>query len=76
MLVHILEPNVYKFKTRSTDTEVIGCIKHILRTPGNAELVSNKTDAIASRLLIKELDAQRWVARMDTNVQKGSLVQA
>lgn len=68
--------NVREFKTRSTDTEVIGCIKHILRAHDNAELVSNKTDSIASRLLIKEIDAQRRVARMDTNVQKGSLVQA
>ena len=68
--------NVREFKTRSTDTEVIACIKHILRAHDNAELVSNKTDSIASRLLIKEIDAQRRVARMDTNVQKGSLVQA
>lgn len=51
--------NVREFKTRSTDTEVIGCIKHILRAHDNAELVSNKTDSIASRLLIKEIDAQR-----------------
>ena len=68
--------NVREFKTRSVDTEVIGCIKHILRCPDNEELVSNKTDSIAHRLLIKEIDAQQRVARMDTNVQKGSLVQA
>lgn len=68
--------NVREFKTRSVDTEVIGCIKHILRSPNDAELVSEKTDSIARRLLIKEIDAQQRVARMDTNVQKGSLVQA
>ena len=68
--------NVREFKTRSVDTEVIGCIKHIVRSPDNVELISEKTDAIARRLLIKEIDAQQRVARMDTNVQKGSLVQA
>lgn len=77
LIGHINENrNVREFKTRSVDTEVIGCIKHILRTPTDAELVSDKTDAIAHRLLIKEIDAQQRVARMDTNVQKGSLVQA
>lgn len=68
--------NVREFKTRSVDTEVIGCIKQILRNPGNAELIAQKIDSIAHRLLIKEIDAQQRVARMDTNVQKGSLVQA
>ena len=77
LINHINENrNVREFKTRSTDTEVVGCIKHILRSYDNDELVSNKTDSIASRLLIKEIDAQRRVARMNTNVQKGSLVQA
>ena len=68
--------NVREFKTRSVDTEVIGCIKQILRNPGDVELIAQKIDSIAHRLLIKEIDAQQRVARMDTNVQKGSLVQA
>lgn len=77
LINHINEnKNVREFKTRSVDTEVIGCIRHILRTPDDAELVSEKTDSIARRLLIKEIEAQQRVARMDTNVQKGSLVQA
>lgn len=68
--------NVREFKTRSVDTEVIGCIKQILRNPGDVELIAQKIDSIAHRLPIKEIDAQQRVARMDTNVQKGSLVQA
>lgn len=77
LIDHINEnKNVREFKTRSTDTEVIGCIKHIVKSPDDIELVSDKTDAIARRLLIKEIAAQQRVARMDTNVQKGSLIQA
>ena len=77
LIAHINENrNVRMFQTRSVDTEVIGCIKHIVRNPDDVELVSNKTNAIARRLLIKEIDAQQRVAHMSTNVQKGSLVQA
>lgn len=68
--------NVREFKTRSVDTEVIGCVRQILKNPGDVELITQKIDSIAHRLLIKEIDAQQRVARMDTNVQKGSLVQA
>ena len=77
LINHINEnKNVREFKTRSVDTEVIGCIKQILRKPDDNDLVAEKTDSIAHRLLIKEVEAQRRVSRMDTNVQKGSLVQA
>lgn len=77
LIDHINEnQNVREFKTRSTDTEVMVCIKHILKNSNNTELVSDKMDSIARRLLFKEIDAQRRVARMNTNVQKGSLIQA
>lgn len=67
---------VREFKTRSVNTEVISCIKEILEKKGNDELVIFKTLSIANRLLHKEIEAQKRVARLDTNVQKGSLVQA
>ena len=68
--------NIRNFKTRSSDTEVITCIKHIMNNPANDDTVVEKTDSIARRLLVKEIEAQQIVARMDTNVQKGSLIQA
>jgi len=68
--------NVREFTTRSVGTEVISCIKQILRNLENEELIAQQMDSIAQRLLIKEIAAQKRVARMDTNVQKGSLVQA
>ncbi|SEV84921.1 nucleoid-associated protein [[Clostridium] fimetarium] len=68
--------SVREFKTRSSETEVISCICQILSQRANNDLVITKTDIIAQRLLAKEIEAQDRVARLDTNVQKGSLIQA
>lgn len=67
---------VREFKTRSVNTEVISCAKGILENKENDKLVNSKTLSIANRLLHKEIEAQKRVARLDTNVQKGSLIQA
>jgi len=67
---------VREFKTRSAETEVIGCIRQILLQRADNDIVIAKTDIIAQRLLAKEIEAQQKVARLDTNVQKGSLIQA
>lgn len=68
--------SVREYKTRSNETEVIGSILTICENQTNEELVSNKMDGVATRLLLKEIDAQDRIARTRTNVQKGSLVQA
>ncbi len=68
--------SVRDFKTRSLNTEVVSCAKEICDQRANAEVITNKTDTIANRLLAKEIEAQGRVAKMNTNVQKGSLVQA
>ena len=68
--------SVRDFKTRSLNTEVISCAKEICEGRSKSEIITNKTDTIANRLLAKEIEAQGRVARMNTNVQKGSLVQA
>lgn len=68
--------SVRDFKTRSIDTEVISCAKQIWINRANEDIVEEKTNTIANRLLIKEIEAQGRVARMNTNVQKGSLIQA
>jgi hypothetical protein len=64
------------FKTRSPDTEAISCIRQIFQQRTVEEAVTQKTDIIAKRLLDKEIEAQHRVARLDINVQKGSLIQA
>ena len=68
--------SVRDFKTRSLNTEVISCAKEICNERVDEDLIIDKTDTIANRLLAKEIEAQGRVARMNTNVQKGSLVQA
>lgn len=68
--------SVREFKTRSVETETISCILQILLQRANNVIVAAKTAIIAQRLLTKEIEAQHKVARLDTNVQKGSLIQA
>lgn len=68
--------SVRDYKTRSAATEVIGSILQILANKENPPFILARVDGIANRLLHKEIEAQRRVARMNTNVQKGSLVQA
>lgn len=67
---------VRDFKTRSADTEVISCAKQICQNRAITTVVEEKTNTIANRLLSKEIYAQGQVSRMNTNVQKGSLIQA
>ncbi|MFR9712379.1 hypothetical protein ACL02P_23910 [Paenibacillus sp. MB22_1] len=68
--------SVREYKTRSVATEVIGSILQIIERKEDADFVLNRVNGIATRLLSKEIEAQKRVARMNTNVQKGSLVQA
>jgi hypothetical protein len=77
LITHInTNTSVRDYKTRSTATEVIGSILHILINKDDPDLVLTRVDGIANRLLHKEIEAQGRVARMNTNVQKGSLIQA
>lgn len=68
--------SVRDFKTRSPETEVISCAKQIWCNRADPVIVEEKTNTIANRLLTKEVEAQDRVARLNTNVQKGSLIQA
>ena len=68
--------SIREYRTRSVNTEVISCILDIVKNQIDANLVMGKIDFIANRLLLKEREAQTSVAHMDTNVQKGSLIQA
>lgn len=77
LIAHInSNDSVRDFKTKSVDTEVISCAKQIWQNRSNDSLIEEKTNTIANRLLAKEIEAQGRVARMNTNVQKGSLIQA
>ena len=68
--------SIREYKTRSANTEVISCILDIVRNQIDEEYVTGKIDFIAQRLLLKEREAQTTVVHMNTNVQKGSLIQA
>ncbi|WP_426349944.1 hypothetical protein ACPWSR_01580 [Alloiococcus sp. CFN-8] len=68
--------SIREYKTRSANTEVINCVIDIVKNQIDSEIVTEKIDYIAHRLLLKEREAQNKVAHMDINVQKGSLIQA
>ena len=68
--------SIREYRTRLVNTEVISCILDIVKNQIDSDLVMGKIDFIANRLLLKEREAQTSVAHMDTNVQKGSLIQA
>lgn len=68
--------SIRSYRTRSVNTEVISCVLDIVRNQIDEEFVIGKIDFIANRLLLKEREAQNVVSHMDTNVQKGSLIQA
>ena len=68
--------SIREYRTRSVNTEVISCILDIVKNQVDDEFVTSKIDFIANRLLLKECEAQTSVAHMNTNVQKGSLIQA
>ena len=68
--------SIREYHTRSANTEVISCILDIVKNQIDANFVTDKMDFIAKRLLLKEQEAQTSVAHMNTNVQKGSLIQA
>lgn len=68
--------SIREYRTRSVNTEVISCILEIIRNQIDEDAVNQKINSIAQRLLQKERKAQTSVAHMNTNVQKGSLIQA
>lgn len=67
---------IREYKTHSASDEVISAILSICANFDNDIVVSNKMDAIATRLLWKEIDAQDQIQGTNTTVQKGSLIQA
>lgn len=67
--------SIREYRTRSANTEVISCILDIVKNQVDDDFVTSKIDFIANRLLLKECVAQTSVAHMNTNVQKGSLIQ-
>lgn len=74
---HIRNNNTVRdFKTRTKTTEVIGLIKHTCANQDDNESVLKNMYKIAWRLLLKERDAQEKIVHTETEIQKGSLVQA
>lgn len=68
--------SIREYRTRSINNDVINCILEIVKNQIDEKTVTQKIDFIAQRLLLKEIEAQTSVAHMNTNVQKGSLIQA
>ena len=59
LISHINEnTSVRDFKTKSPDTEVISCVKQIVLHRGDNDIVQNKIDIIANRLLEKEIEVK------------------
>lgn len=77
-LIHHISSNrhVRDYKTVSIQTEVISCILSLYAHQGDDEIMSEIADTIANRLLRKEIEAQAQIIHTDTEVQKGSLIQA
>lgn len=77
-LINYINENtsIREYRTRSANTEVISCILDIVKNQIDTDFVTSKIEFIANRLLLKECEAQTSVVHMNTNVQKGSLIQA
>ena len=67
---------VRDYKTRSKYTEVIGGALAISQHKDDLEVVQDRATSIANRLLMKEVEAQGHIGKLNTHVQKGSLIQA
>lgn len=67
---------VREFTTISRRTEVISSILDTHLYVDDAETVQNNANIIANRLLKKETEAQERIEHLDSQVQKGSLIQA
>lgn len=52
------------------NTEVINCILQIAKNKDDNDIFLGKVEVISRRLLQKEINAQKKVSKMDTNVQK------
>ena len=77
LIIHINgNDSIREYKTRSRFTEVISGALEIMQMKDNEAIVLARTDSIANRLLAKEMEAQSRIGRLNTNVQKGSLIQA
>lgn len=61
-----------KFKIRSNETEVISIIRSSILSNSFENLINGS----ANRLLLKEIDAQKEVERLNVDIQPGILVQA
>ena len=67
---------VREFTTISRRTEVISSILDIQVHIDDFEAIQNNTSIIATRLLLKETEAQERIEHLAIQVQKGSLIQA
>ena len=66
--------SIREYKTQSVGGEVISSILEIVENRSNEEIILQRIDMMAERLLRKEREAQEQVASMDIKVQKGSLI--
>ena len=66
--------SIREYKTQSVGGEVISSILEIVENRSNEEIILQRIDMMAERLLRKEREAQEQVASMDIKVQKGSRI--
>lgn len=77
-LISFIEGNisVRHFKTKSSDTQVISCVLQSFQNKDELDIVNEKSDVIAQRLLEKEIEAEQKISQMNIRIQRGSLIQA
>lgn len=77
LIGYISENNrIREYKTSSNSTEVITCVQNILTYKDSQEIFSEKSKIIANRLLMKEVNIQEKIEKMNISVKKGSLIQS
>lgn len=58
--------SIREYRTRSINTEVISCVLDIVRNQIDEDLMTDRMNFIAQRLLLKEREAQKTISNMDT----------
>ncbi len=77
LILHVnINKNVKDYKSTSLSTEVIHSALTISNQPDDEEYVLTVMNVIANRLLSKELNAEQRVSNLNSNVQRGSLIQS
>ncbi len=68
--------NVKEYQSTSLTTQVVSCALAIADAPDDMSIKTSNMNDIAQRLLQKELNAEQRSMNLNSNIQKGSLIQS